>query len=77
MQYKHKGNTDAPLLNYCYSGKAVSATYSEYMSVALDIQHTMRMRRVILSSVACPAVPRFITLSTISGKAPLNIKCVV
>ena len=39
-------------------------TYSECMSVASAILHATRMRRVILSSVACPALPRvFPTLS--------------
>jgi len=38
-------------------------TYSKCMSVALGIQHAMRMRRIVLSSVACPAVPYFPTLS--------------
>jgi hypothetical protein len=33
------------------------------VSVALVIQHAQRMRRIILSSVACPAVPYFPTLS--------------
>ena len=33
------------------------------MSAALDIQHAMRMRRIILSSVACPALQYFSTLS--------------
>jgi len=32
------------------------------MSVALVIQHAERMRRIILSSVACLAVPPFSTL---------------
>jgi hypothetical protein len=41
--------------NHCYRGKAISITYS----LALVIQHAMRMRRIILSSVACPAVPHF------------------
>jgi len=31
-------------------------TYSERLFVILGIQHAMRMRRIILSSVACPAV---------------------
>jgi len=43
--------------------KAISVTYSEWVSVALGIQHAMRMRRIILSSVACPAVQYFSTLS--------------
>jgi hypothetical protein len=33
------------------------------VSVALVIQHVQRMRRIILSSVSCPAVPYFSTLS--------------
>jgi hypothetical protein len=33
------------------------------VSVALVIQHAKRMRRIILSSVACLAVPYFCTLS--------------
>jgi hypothetical protein len=33
------------------------------MSVALVIQHVKRMRRVILSSVTCPAITYFSTLS--------------
>jgi hypothetical protein len=37
-------------------------TYSE-LSVALGIQHTTHMRRIILSSVACLALQHFSTLS--------------
>ena len=43
--------------------KAISITYSECVSVALVIQHAMRMRRIRLSSMACLAVPNFCTLS--------------
>jgi hypothetical protein len=32
------------------------------MSVTLGIQHAMRMRRIILSSVACPVLPHLSTL---------------
>jgi hypothetical protein len=49
-------NIEARSFNHCYSGKAISITYSEYVSVALGIQHAMRMRRIILSSVACLAL---------------------
>jgi hypothetical protein len=42
---------------------AVSITYSECVSVALVIQHAKRMRRVILSSVACLTLQHFPTLS--------------
>ena len=43
--------------------KIISITYSECVSVALVIQHEMRMRRIILSSVACLPLPYFSTLS--------------
>jgi hypothetical protein len=49
--------------NHCCRGKAISITYTECVSVALFIQHAMRMRSIILSSVACLAVPYFSTLS--------------
>jgi hypothetical protein len=44
-------------------GKAIGVLYSECVSVALVIQHEKRMRRVILSPVACLAVPYLSTLS--------------
>jgi hypothetical protein len=49
--------------NYCCCGKAISIAHSERVSVALVIQHAKRMCRIILSSVVCPAVPYFSTLS--------------
>jgi ABC-type phosphate transport system permease subunit len=57
----------------------MSITYSECVSVALVIQHAKRMRRIILSSVTCLAVPVFshyLINDTIFGKNLLNIKCV-
>ena len=35
--------------NHCYSGEAISITYSECVFVALGIQHSMRMRPITLS----------------------------
>ena len=40
-----------------------SVTYYECVCVALVIQHIKSMRRIILSCVACLAVPYFSTLS--------------
>jgi hypothetical protein len=47
----------------CCGGKAISITYSESMFVVLGFRHAMRVRRIILSSVVCPAVQYFSTLS--------------
>jgi len=38
-------------------------TYSEFVSVALFTQYAERKYHIIFSSVACPAVPYFSTLS--------------
>jgi len=43
-------------------GKAISITHSECVYVALVIQHAKCMRRIILSSVACPAAQCIFTL---------------
>ena len=39
--------------NHCCSGKEINVTYSEFVPVAVVIQHAIRMRRIILSPVAC------------------------
>ena len=62
-QCTYKRNIQARVRNYCCCGKAVSIIYSECVSAALDIQDAKRMRRIILSSVACPAVPYLSNLS--------------
>jgi hypothetical protein len=43
--------------------KNTSITYSESVFVNLIIQHAKRVRRIILSSVVCLALPYFSTLS--------------
>jgi hypothetical protein len=48
-QCAYKPNTLARSRNHCYRGKAMSITYSESVSVALIIQHSKRMCRIILS----------------------------
>ena len=45
-------NFEARWRNHCCRGKGISTTYTECVSVALVIQHTKRMRRIVLSSVA-------------------------
>jgi hypothetical protein len=55
-------STGARLCNHCRRGKAINITYSECLFVHLCIQYAMRMCRIILSSLACPAVPYFSTL---------------
>jgi hypothetical protein len=49
--------------NHCWRGKAISITYSECVSIASVIQHATRMRRIILSSVACLSLPYLSILS--------------
>jgi len=43
--------------------ETVNVEYSECVSVALVIQQAMRMRRIILSSVACLSQTYFFVLS--------------
>jgi hypothetical protein len=56
-------NIEARSNNHFCRGNAISITYYECMSVALVIRHAKRMRRIILPSVVCLAVPYFSTLS--------------
>jgi len=49
--------------NHCYRGKTISITYSELMSIASVMQRAKRMRRIILSSVACPSLAYYSTFS--------------
>jgi hypothetical protein len=58
-----KPNTETRSYNHCYHGIAISIAYSEYVFVALGIEHSMCMRRILLASVACPALQYFPTLS--------------
>ena len=73
--------TEARSRYHSYSGKAISITYNECVFVALVIRHAKGMRRIILSSVACPGVPNFFhivskTARFSEGKISMNIKCV-
>jgi len=55
-------NMEARSLNDCNRGKARSIIYSEWVFVVLVIRHTKGIFPVILSSVACSALPHFTTL---------------
>jgi len=41
-------NTETRSCNHCCSGKAISIAYAECVSVALVIQHAMRMRHIVI-----------------------------
>jgi hypothetical protein len=49
--------------NHSCRGGAIRIAYSACVSVTSVIQHALRMRRVTVSSVACPALQYFYTLS--------------
>jgi len=46
-------NIEARSLNHGCRGKAITFAYSGCVCVALVIQHAERMRRIIVTSVAC------------------------
>jgi hypothetical protein len=58
-----KINTEVRTCNNFCIGKAISNAYPECIFVAHVNQQAMRIRYIILSSVACPAAPYFFTLS--------------
>jgi hypothetical protein len=58
-----KRNNEERSRDHFYRRNARIITYSEYVPVALVIQHAKRMRRIILSSVVCSALLCFPTLS--------------
>jgi hypothetical protein len=54
----------------------MSITHSVYVFVVLVIQHAMRMRRVILSSVARPVLPYFATISQKQARFKNKLKVI-
>jgi hypothetical protein len=58
-----KRNIEARLRNHRCRGIAISTTYSECVSAALVVRNSKRMRRTVLSHVACLAVQYCSTLS--------------
>jgi hypothetical protein len=75
-----KYNIEARSCNHCCRGKAISITYSACVFVCLVTQHVERMHRIIVSSVASPALQYFSMLShkrhDFRKKKVLNIECV-
>jgi hypothetical protein len=61
-QCKYKRNIEERLCDHCCREKAIVITYSECV-LFLVFQHAKCMRRIILSSVACVALPNFSALS--------------
>ena len=61
--YVKRDNAARSCSSHCCSGKAIIIIYSECVFVALIIQHSKRMRRIVLSSVASPTLQYFPTLS--------------
>ena len=58
----YKRNTEGRSRNHYFRVKAISITHSKFGSVVLVIQNAKRIRRIISSSMACPALPYFSTL---------------
>ena len=57
-----KHNFEGRSNNQCCAS-TVSTRYSDFVFAALIIQHAKRFRRYTISSVTCPSVPYFSTLS--------------
>jgi hypothetical protein len=62
QQCTYKRNIEAHSQNHCFSGKAISITYCECVSVALVMQHKKAHALYVLSSAAYPAPPYYSTL---------------
>jgi len=69
-------NSEVRSCNHCYSGKAISITYSECVFVALGIQHARHMRHSHLWPVRLyPIFPHCLINNTVFEKKFLNVKC--
>jgi len=49
-------NTEARLCNRCYSGNAISITYSECVSIALVIQLAISMCHIVICGLSDSAI---------------------
>jgi len=62
-----KRNVEARSRNHCCHTKARSILYSECVSIALVIKHAKRIYHVMLSSVACLALPCYVVIRGLSS----------
>jgi hypothetical protein len=67
-------NTEARSRNHCCRGKAISITCSECVFVALVIQHSMRMCRIVICGPP-DVFPHYLKNGKIFEKTSLSIKC--
>jgi len=49
-------NNEAPEYNNFYGGKLIIITYSECLSVALGIQHAMRVRHIVICDLLASTI---------------------
>ena len=67
--------TEGHLCSHCWSGKEISITYNEHVSVALVLQQAMHMRHIVICGLL--SSPSFFhTVYTAWFKNKLNIKFV-
>ena len=53
--------------NHLYSRKTISITYSEFVCLALAIQHGMRMRHIVICGLPCCTIffPHYLIIGKI------------